>query len=253
MKLGDFEITNRIGLGTNRLTNTRENVALVRAAVAAGVQMVDTAHLYTGGQSEETIGVALHPPPEGCIVATKGGFGGPGRGRPEVLRAEIEESLRRLRTDVIQLYYLHRVDPDTPIEASLGAVKEFVERGKILRVGVSEVTVEQVERARKVVPIVAVQNHYNLSERKYEAVVDHCDREGIVFVPFFPLRGEARPELSRIAKKHGATTRQITLAWLLRRSPAMLPIPGTLSLEHLKENLAAARIELTDEEFEALR
>jgi len=253
MKVGDFEITNRIGLGTNRLTNTRENVALVRAAVAAGVQMVDTAHLYTGGQSEETIGVALHPPPEGCIVATKGGFGGPGRGRPEVLRAEIEESLRRLRTDVIQLYYLHRVDPNTPIEASLGAIKEYVERGKILRVGVSEVTVEQVERARKVVPIVAVQNHYNLSERKYEAVVDHCEREGIVFVPFFPLRGEARPGLSRIAKKHAATTRQITLAWLLRRSPAMLPIPGTLSLEHLKENLAAARIELTDEEFEALR
>ncbi len=253
MKLGDFEITNRIGLGTNRLTNTRANVAFVRAAVAAGVQMVDTAHLYTGGQSEETIGLALHPPPEGCIVATKGGFGGPGRGRPEVLHAEIEESLRRLRTDVIQLYYLHRVDPDTPIEASLGAIKEYVERGKILRVGVSDVTVEQVERARKVVPIVAVQNHYNLSERKYEGVVDHCEREGIVFVPFFPLRGDGGAQLSRIAKKHGATTRQITLAWLLRRSPAMLPIPGTLSLEHLKENLAAAKIELTDEEFEALR
>src|SRR5205823_10900279 len=127
--------------------------------------------------------------------------------RTELLGAAIEESLRRLRTDVIQLYYLHRVDPNTPIEASIGASKEYVERGKILRVGVSEVTVEQVERARKVVPIVAVQNHYNLSERKYEAVVDHCEREGIVFVPFFPLRGEARRELSRIAKKHGATTR----------------------------------------------
>src|SRR5205823_9277165 len=125
--------------------------------------------------------------------------------RTELLGAAIEESLQRLRTDVIQLYYLHRVDPDTPIEASLGAVKEFVERGKILRVGVSEVTVEQVERARKVVPIVAVQNHYNLSERKYEAVVDHCEREGIVLVPFFPLRGDGGARLAGIAEKHGAT------------------------------------------------
>ena len=226
---------------------------LIREAVAAGVQMIDTAHLYAGGQSEETIGAALHPLPDTCIVATKGGFGGAGRGRPEVLRAEIEESLRRLRTDVIHLYYLHRVDPETPIETSLGVIKEHVDRGTIRHVGVSEVRVEQIERARKVLPIVAVQNHYNLSERKYEAVVDHCEREGIVFVPFFPLRGDGGAQLSRIAKKHGATTRQITLAWLLRRSPAMLPIPGTLSLEHLKENLAALELELTDNEFAALR
>src|SRR5204862_1830224 len=133
---------------------------------------------------------------------------------------------------------LHRVDPDTPIEASLGAIKEYVERGKILRVGVSEVTVEQVERARKVVPIVAVQNHYNLSERKYEGVVDHCEREGIVFVPFFPLRGD-RPEVAKIAARHGHSPVQVKLAWLLRRSPAMLPIPGTLSLDHLHDNLGA--------------
>jgi len=252
MKLDDLELA-RIGLGTNRLTSSRENIAFVRAAVAAGVQMIDTAHPYTGGGSEETIGAALSPVPQGCIVATKGGIGGPGRGRPEVLSSEIEESLRRLKTDSIDLYYLHRVDPETPIEESLAAIKEYKDRGQIRRVGVSEVGIDQIERARKVVPIVAVQNHYNLSERKYEAVVDYCAGEGIVFVPFFPLRGRGGHSLTEIAERHSATPQQITLAWLLRRSPAMLPIPGTLSLEHLKENLAASKIELTNAEFEALR
>jgi pyridoxine 4-dehydrogenase len=172
MKLGDVDVA-RIGLGTNRLTNTPDHIAFVKAAVAAGVQMIDTAHSYTGGQSEETIGAALSPVPPTCIVATKGGGGGgAGRGRPEVLQAEIEESLRRLKTDTIALYYLHRVDPETPIEESLGAIKDYVDRGKIRSVGISEVVVDQIERARKVVPIAAVQNHYNLSERKYEAVVD---------------------------------------------------------------------------------
>lgn len=243
----------RIGLGTNRLTKTRDNVALVQAAAAAGVQMIDTAHSYTGGQSEETIGAALLPVPPSCIVATKGGIGGPGRGRPEVLRAEIEQSLRRLKTDSIALYYLHRVDPDTPIEESLAAIKEYRDLGKIQHVGISEVGIDQIERARQVVPIAAVQNHYNLSERKYEAVVDYCAGEDIVFVPFFPLRAGRGRTLEEIAARHGATPQQITLAWLLRRSPAMLPIPGTLSLEHLKENLAALKIELTDAEFQALR
>jgi pyridoxine 4-dehydrogenase len=136
LRFGDREVA-RIGLGTNRLTNTPENIAFVKAAVAAGVQMIDTAHTYTGGHSEEAIGAALSPPPEGRIVATKGGAGGPGRGRPELLRAEIEESLRRLRTDRIELYYLHRVDPETPLEESLGAIKEYRDRGKIRHVGVS--------------------------------------------------------------------------------------------------------------------
>jgi len=252
VKLGDIEV-GRIGLGTNRLTKTPENIAFIKRAVAAGVQMIDTAHSYTGGQSEETIGEALSPIPDGCVVATKGGSSGAGRGRPEVLRAEIEESLRRLRTDSIALHYLHRVDPATSLEESLGAIKEYRDRGRIRHVGISEVGIEQIERARKVVPIAAVQNQYNLSERKYDAVVDYCASEGIVFLPFFPLRGRGGAALGEIARRHSATTAQIVLAWLLRRSPGMLPIPGTLSLEHLKENLAATEIELTDAEFEALR
>ena len=252
MRVGDVEVA-RIGLGTNRLTITRGNVAFVRAAVEAGVQMIDTAHLYTGGQSEETIGEALSPIPEHVIVATKGGFGGAGRGRPEVLRAEIEASLRRLRTDTITLYYLHRVDPQTPLEESLGTIKEYQDRGRIRHVGICEVGIEQIERARKVVPIAAVQNEYNLSERRHDPVVDYCTRENIPFVPFFPLRGGGGAALARIARRHGASRVQVTLAWLLRRSPVMLPIPGTLSPEHLKENVAAQQIVLTDAEFEALR
>ena len=253
LKLGDTEIV-RIGLGTNRLTNTPANVAFLKEAGAAGVQMIDTAHSYTGGESEQTIGAALSADPGRCVVATKGGGGGGGgRGRPENLQAEIEDSLRRLRTGSIDLYYLHRVDPETPLEESLAAIKEYRDRGKVRHVGISEVGIDQIERARRVVPIAAVQNHYNLSERKYEAVVDYCATENIVFVPFFPLRGDGGPALAEIAARHGATPGQITLAWLLRRSPAMLPIPGTLSLDHVKENLAALKIELTDAEFEALR
>jgi pyridoxine 4-dehydrogenase len=248
--LGDTEV-GRIGLGTNRLAHTSENVAFVREAVAAGIGLVDTAHLYTGGQSEETIGRALAPPDDGCIVATKGGFR-PGEGRPDVLRAQIEESLRRLRTERIALYYLHRVDPETPLEESLATIRQYRDDGKIRHVGISEASVDQIERAREVVPIVAVQNRYNLSERQHDQVVDYCTREGLVFVPFFPLRGEGGPPLEEIAQWHGATTAQAALAWLLMRSPAMLPIPGTLSLEHLHENLGALEIELSDDEYQAL-
>jgi pyridoxine 4-dehydrogenase len=252
VRLGDTEVP-RIGLGTNRLRNTPANVAFLKEAVAAGLRHVDTAHTYTGGESEETIGAALSPVPEGCVVATKGGFR-PGEGRPEALRAQIEESLRRLRADAIQLYYLHRVDPETPLEESLGAIAEYRDAGKIRHVGLSEVGIEEIERARRVVPIAAVQNQYNLSERRYEDVVDHCAGEGIVFVPFFPLRGDGGGRvLAEIAERHGATPAQIALAWLLRRAPVMLPIPGTLSLEHLEENLAALELELSDQEFAALR
>src|SRR5919198_130544 len=246
MLLGDTEVA-RIGLGTNRLTNTRENVEFLKEAVAAGVSLVDTAHSYTGGESEATIGAALSPVPEGCVVATKGGFR-PGEGRPEVLRAQIEDSLRRLRTDSIALYYLHRVDPETPLEESLAAIEEYRDSGKIRHVGLSQVGIDQIERARQVVPIAAVQNQYNLSERRYEEVVDYCASEGIVFVPFYPLRSRSGRPLAEIAKRHGATTAQIVLAWLLKRSPVMLPIPGTLSPEHLKENLAALEIDLSDAE-----
>jgi pyridoxine 4-dehydrogenase len=209
----------RIGLGTNRLG--REHVQFIRDAVAAGIRHIDTAHLYTGGQSERTIGEALEGVGEEVLVATKGGYRG---ARPEVLQAEIEQSLRSLHTDAIGLYYLHRVDPDTPLEESLGAIKAYADRGAIRHVGVSEVTVEQVEWARRVVPIAAVQIRYNRSERRHDDVVDHCEREGIAFVPYYPLEGS------------GSNAEK--LAWLLRRSPVILPIPGTLSIEHLRENLA---------------
>jgi pyridoxine 4-dehydrogenase len=248
LRLGGTDVA-RIGLGTNRLTYTADNVAFVRDGVAAGLNVIDTAHTYTGGQSEETLGAALSLP-DGCVVATKGGWS---TGRPDAIRAEIEESLRRLRTDRIALYYLHRVDPGTPLEESLGAIKESRDAGKIGLVGVSNVGIDEIERARRVVPIAAVQNHYSVSERRYEDVVEYCEREAIVFVPYFPLRGGGGgPAVTEIAERHAATPAQIRLAWLLRRSPATLPIPGTLSLEHLKENLAAQQIELGDAEFQTL-
>ena len=249
MRFGDTEVA-RIGLGTNRLAKTRGGVELIKAAVAAGVQMIDTAHTYTGGQSEETIGDALSPIPGNCIVATKGGLGS---GRPQALRDEIEISLTRLRTDSISLYYLHRVDPAIPLEESIAAIKEYRDRGKIRHIGLSNVDIDQIDRARKVVSIAAVQNAYSLSLRKYDTVVDYCAAEEIVFVPYVPLRGADGATVAEIAGRHRATPQQIALAWLLRRSQAILPIPGTLSLEHLKENLAALNIELSDTEFEALR
>ena len=213
----------RIGLGTNRLTDDASGVAFVRAALEAGVRHFDTAHLYTGGASERAIGEGLRGGRDDVVVATKGGYGGAGQGRPEVLRAQIEQSLRSLQTDAIDLYYLHRVDPETPLEESLGAIKEFVDRGAIRTVGLSDVSVEQIERARAVVAIEAVQNRFNVEDTKHDAVVDHCAAEGIAFVPFYPLNGP------------GSTAGK--LRWLLDRAPNVLPIPGTLSLEHLRENL----------------
>lgn len=248
LMFGDVEVQ-RIGLGTNRLRNTPANLAFLRAAVAAGIGHIDTAHTYTGGESEETIGAALSPIPDDCIVATKGGWA---NGRPDSLRAEIEGSLRRLRTDNIPLYYLHRPDPETPLEDSLATIKEYHETGKIRHVGVSNVGIDQIEQARAVVPITAVQNNYSLSERRYEDVVDYCAAEDIVFVPYFPLRQDAATAVSEIANRHNATHEQIALAWLLKRSATMLPIPGTLSLDHLNENLGALEIELSGADFQAL-
>jgi pyridoxine 4-dehydrogenase len=241
----------RIGLGTNRLTSTREHAAFVKAAVAAGVEHIDTAHMYAGGDSEATIGRALSPLADGLVVATKGAYR-PGEGRPEVLAAQVDESLRRLRTDSIALYYLHRVDPETPLEESLAVLSAQRDRGKIRHVGLSQVSVAEIERARRIVPIAAVQNRYNLSERGHDDVVDHCAREGIAFVPFFPLRGDGGGRLGEIAQRHGATPAQVTLAWLLERSPTMLPIPGTRSLEHVRQNLAALELELDEAELAAL-
>jgi pyridoxine 4-dehydrogenase len=248
MKLGDLEVA-RIGLGTNRLTNTPEHVAFIMESVDAGINLIDTAHTYARGESEKTIGAALSPIPDDCVVATKAGWNS---GHPEVIRAEIEESLRRLRTDSIALHYLHRVDPQVPIEQSVGALREYRQSGQIRHVGVSNVGVEQIERAREVVPITAVQNPYNLSERRHEDVVDYCMAEGIVFVAYFPLRSLGGRTVADIARRRNATPVQIALAWLLKRSPIALPIPGTLSREHLRENLAALEIELSDAEFQAL-
>jgi pyridoxine 4-dehydrogenase len=250
LQLAETEVP-RIGLGTNRLTDTPEHRAFIREAVAAGMRHIDTAHLYTGGESEAVIGAALSSSEDGTVVATKGGYR-PDEGNPQVLSAQIEASLRRLRTDSIALYYLHRVDPQTPLEVSLAAIAEHRDRGTIRHVGLSEVSIEQIERARELLPITAVQNHFNLAERRHEQVVDYCTREGIVFVPFYPLKGVAGPAVAEIAARHAATERQIALAWLLKRSPLMLPIPGTLSVDHVKENLAALEIELTDDEFDAL-
>jgi pyridoxine 4-dehydrogenase len=249
--LGKVEIS-RVGLGTNRLRNTDENVAFIRAAVDAGVQMIDTAHLYTGGESEKTIGRALSAPLSGVVVATKGGYGSSGRGKPEILRQEIEQSLAALRVARIALYYLHRIDPDTPIEESLSAIKEFVDRGAIEHVGISKVDIRTIERARKVVPIAAVQNEYNIDERSSDDVVDYCERGGIIFVPYYPLAARSGRMLREAAKRHRATDQQVMLAWLLKRSPAMLPIPGTLSLAHLRDNVGALSIELSDAEFDEI-
>ena len=235
----------RVGLGTNRLTTAPDHVAFVREAVAAGLRHIDTAHVYTDGDSERALGEALEGVGEDVLVATKGGYGGEGQGRPEVLEAQIEQSLSSLRTDAIGLYYLHRVDPETPLEDSLGTIKAYVDRGAIRHVGISAVSIEQVERARAVLPIAAVQNQYNVADRDHEDVVDYCEREGIAFVPYFPLHG-SRPGVAAAAERLGATEDAVKLAWLLRRSPVTLPIPGTLSIEHLRENLAALELDLGD-------
>jgi aryl-alcohol dehydrogenase-like predicted oxidoreductase len=238
----------RIGLGTNRLADTAENGAFLRAAVEAGVNFIDTAHLYAGGESERAIGSALPSFPDEVLVATKGGYRGGGN---EVLRAELEQSFERLGIETIPLFYLHRVDPEVPLEETMGLLKGYRDEGRIVHLGLSEVSVDQIERARSVAPIAAVQNEYNLAERKHDEALEHCASEGIVFVPFYPLHGSS-PVLADIAARHDGTPSQVKLAWLLHRAPVVAPIPGTLSLEHLRENLAALEIELSPEDVEAL-
>ena len=248
VKLGDTEVT-RIGLGTNRLRHNDQNADFVRDAVAAGIELIDTAHSYADGESETTIGAALESSSAAPIVATKGGWGD---ASAEALETQIEESLRRLRTDSIGLYYLHKPDPNVELEESLAVIERYREQGAIQRVGVSNVSVEQIERAREVSPVVAVQNHYNLDERGDEDVVDYCAENGIAFLPYFPLKADGGQPAARIAAAHDATAAQVVLAWLLRRSPAMRPIPGTLSIEHVRENLAALELELGDDELAEL-
>jgi pyridoxine 4-dehydrogenase len=249
VRLGDLELT-RIGLGSNRLTDTPENRSFLEAAVEAGVNFIDTAHLYTGGESERAIGGALAPFGDNIVVGTKGGYNA--GGGVDGLRAELEESFERLGTETIDLYYQHRVHPDLEVEDAMGLLKEYRDAGRISHIGVSEVSVEQIERAQGTVPVDVVQNEYSIVQRKWDEVVDFCAADGILFVPYFPLRGEDPPAVAEVAESHDASPSQIRLAWLLARSPVTVPIPGTLSLEHLKENLGALEIELSDDEVDQL-
>ena len=237
-------------------------IAVLRRAVELGINLIDTADSYGPDVSESLIADALHPYPDGLVIATKAGLvrGGPGdwrsNGRPQHLREACEGSLRRLRRDQIDLYQLHRPDPDVPYEESLGALVELQREGKVRHIGVSNVRVAQLEQALGLAEIVSVQNRFNLTDRGSEDVLDACTERGIAFIPWFPLAtgSLARPgtALDEIASGHGAAPGQIALAWLLRRSEAMLPIPGTSSVEHLDENVAAAGIELSDADMEAL-
>ena len=266
---GDLEV-HRLGFGAMRITgdgiwgppkNPEGAKQVLRRAVELGVDFIDTADSYGPYVSEDLIREALHPYGN-VIIATKGGLtrSGPNIweqvGRPEYLRQCVHMSLRRLGVERIDLWQLHRIDPKVPVEETLGAVKELQDAGLIRHVGLSEVTVEEIEQARAILPIVTVQNLYNLANRQSEEVLDHCEREGIGFIPWFPVAAGdlARPGgvLDEIAKEHHATHAQLALAWLLKRSPVMLPIPGTGSVAHLEENCAAAEVALTDDEYEAL-
>jgi pyridoxine 4-dehydrogenase len=270
VRVGDLTV-NRMGFGAMRLTgpgvigppDDPENaLAVLRRAVELGVTFIDTADSYGPWVNELQIAEALHPYPEGLLIATKGGLLHERRGewrqdgRPQTLRASCESSLDRLRLQRIDLYQLHSVDPTVPIEESVGALAELQQEGKIRHIGLSNVDTRQLARARRVAPIVSVQNRYSVADRPWEGMVDTCERERIAFLPWFPLGfGElarSRGRLGEVASNHGATAAQIAIAWLLRRSPVMLPIPGTSSLAHLEEDIAAAGIELTDAEFAEL-
>jgi pyridoxine 4-dehydrogenase len=266
---GDLTVQ-RLGFGAMRITgrgiwgeprDPDEAVAVLRRAVELGVNFIDTADSYGPFVSERLIAEALHPYPEDLVIATKGGLlrDGPDKwrpdGRPQRLRAACHESLRRLKLEQIPLYQFHRVDPHVPIEESVGALRTLHEEGKIRHIGVSNVDEPELDRALSVTPVVSVQNRYGAGDRSSESMLDRCEQEGFAFLPWGPLdQGAVRrnPTIQRIADAHGATTRQVALAWLLARSPVMVPIPGTGSLPHLEENLAARTLELTAEEVAEL-
>jgi len=273
---GTFELdqvttVNRLGYGTMQLTGTgvwgdpqdlAEAVRVLRRAVELGVNFIDTADSYGPEVAERLIYEALHPYPEGLVIATKAGLtrAGPGDwravGRPEYLRQQCELSLRRTGLERIELFQLHRIDPKVPLAESVGELKLLQDEGKIRHIGLSEVSVAELEEAGQIATIASVQNLYNLSDRKAEDLLDHCEANGIGFIPWFPLAtgklAAAGGPLEAIAAELGATPSSLALAWLLRRSPVMLPIPGTSSVAHLEDNLSAASIELSDEQFEAL-
>ena len=275
---GDLKVY-RLGFGAMRLTgegiwgppaNKQEAIAVLHRALELGINLIDTADSYGPEVSESLIAEALYPYPKDLVIATKGGLlrPGPGQwlpdGRPEHLREALEGSLRRLRLERIDIYQFHRPDPRVPFEDSVGELAKMRADGKIRHVGLSNITIEQLAQAQKIVPIVTVQNHYNLASRESERMsaqqseemIDICERQGIGFIPWNPLAaGElARPggPLDQIAKRHNAKPSQIALAWLLKRSSTMLPIPGTSSVKHLEENAMGATIRLTQEEFEAI-
>jgi len=263
---GDLSV-NRLGFGAMRITGEgiwgwppdRDNARKVlRRAVELGVGLIDTADAYGPETSELLIAEALHPYPKDLVIATKGGLTRPGpgewvpNGRPEYLTRCVENSLKRLQLERIDLYQLHRIDPKVPMEESLGALKKMQEAGKIRHVGLSEVSPEEIDRARKVLPIVSVQNQYNIGNRKWEKTLTYCEKEGLGFMPWSPIggnRGLKDNALEAAARDYHASVVQLALAWLLHRSAAMLPIPGTSSVAHLEENMAAAKLKLTAEDW----
>lgn len=267
---GDLEV-NRLGFGAMRLTgegiwgepkDRDEAKRVLQRAVELGVNFIDTADAYGPAVNERLIGETLAPFPKGLVVATKGGYTrqGPNAwavvGRPEYLQQQVEMSLRWLRTDTIALWQLHRVDPKVPVEESLAPIVKLQKQGKIRHVGLSEVKPAEIDRARKVVNIVSVQNLYNLADRQHEDVLQYCEKNNLAFIPWFPVAAGklAQPggNLGDIAKRHGATVAQLSVAWLLHRSPVMLPIPGTSSVAHLEENMKAAEIALSDKEMQEI-
>ena len=267
---GDLPVC-RLGFGAMRITgegiigpprDRGEALRVLRRAVELGISLIDTAESYGPHVSEELIAEALYPYPQGLVIATKGGFDRPGpnqwtpNGRPERLREELEGSLRRLRLERIDLWQLHRIDPNVPEDEQFGVIREFIDEGMVRHAGLSEAGVDEIERARRFFPVASVQNRYNLADRHWEPVLKHCEAQGVAFIPWFPLDmgrlASAGGAIDSIARRLRATPAQIALAWLLARSPVMLPIPGTARLKHLEENVCAAVVRLTPEERERL-
>ncbi|MEU4390423.1 aldo/keto reductase [Kribbella sp. NPDC023855] len=267
LKLGELEVR-RLGFGAMRLTGFRpvadrtDAIRVARLAVELGVNFIDTADAYGIGANEELLAEALHPYADDVVIATKIGHTRPSPsewkpvGRPEYLRQAAELSLRRLKVERIDLLQLHRIDPLVPFQDQLGALAQLQAEGKVRHLGLSEVTVEQLEEARQVIEVVSVQNRYNLTDREHDAVLDHCSEQGIAFVPWLPVALGAHASSSKvladIATELDATPMQVSLAWLLHRSPVMIPIPGTKSAEHLRENVEAAQLRLSDDQLKRL-